>query len=216
MSRRLGRDGGFRVTAMGPCRRAPSVHVSAPRSVDAGYKCVHMTDEMRRDVPGGVGDDGAARESPDGERRRRVADGPEGDGDASGVAVAASGHDRGDAWGGASRGGEERPRGAAHREGDVSGEQHGTRSDAGGDGWARYPKNPRCDCRHALRRQTFCQPANNGKKTYVTGTGYGRSAPQSKRREPTRAGSSVPGRARVVQRPHGPIRLRVRPFPSSG
>ena len=82
---------------------------------------------MRRDVPGGVGDDGAARESPDGERRRRVADGPEGDGDASGVAVAASGHDRGDAWGGASRGGEERPRGAAHREGDVSGEQHGTR-----------------------------------------------------------------------------------------
>ena len=157
MSRRLGRDGGFRVTAMGPCRRAPSVHVSAPRSVDAGYKCVHMTDEMRRDVPGGVGDDGAARESPDGERRRRVADGPEGDGDASGVAVAASGHDRGDAWGGASRGGEERPRGAAHREGDVSGEQHGTRSDAGGDGWARYPKNPRCNCRHALPRQTFCQ-----------------------------------------------------------
>ena len=138
---------------MGPCRRAPSVHVSAPRSVDAGYKCVHMTDEMRRDVPGGVGDDGAAREAPDGERRRRVTDGPEGDGDASGVAVAASGHDRGDAWGGASRGGEERPRGAAHREGDVSGEQHGTRSDAGGNGWARYP-NPRCDCRHALRRQT--------------------------------------------------------------
>ena len=81
---------------------------------------------MRRDVPGGVGDDGAAREAPDGERRRRVTDGPEGDGDASGVAVAASGHDRGDAWGGASRGGEERPRGAAHREGDVSGEQHGT------------------------------------------------------------------------------------------
>ena len=89
---------------------------------------------MRRDVPGGVGDDGAAREAPDGERRRRVTDGPEGDGDASGVAVAASGHDRGDAWGGASRGGEERPRGAAHREGDVSGEQHGTRSDAGGVG----------------------------------------------------------------------------------
>ena len=119
---------------------------------------------MRRDVPGGVGDDGASRESPDGERRRRVADGPEGDGDASGVAVAASGHDRGDAWGGASRGGEERPRGAAHREGDVSGEQHGTRSDGVGDGWARYP-NPRCTRlpTHATRH-TFAKMQTMGKR----------------------------------------------------
>jgi hypothetical protein len=69
-------------------------------------------------------------------------------------------------------------------------------------------------CRHALRAKH--QPSCKQQEKDVNGPGYGRSAPQSTRREPTRAGSSVPGRARVVQRPHGPIRLRVRPFPSSG
>lgn len=87
-----------------------------------------VTAATRRDAPGGVGYGRAAREPTDGERRRRVARGPEGDGDASGdAAVVASGHDRGDARMGASRGGEKRPRGAAYREGDVSGEQHGAR-----------------------------------------------------------------------------------------
>ncbi len=157
MSRRL-EPGGFRVTAMDAEEagedgdtdewpRAVSHRAATPPPVMAA---------TRRDAPGGVGYGCAAREPSEGERRRRVARGPEGDGDASGAAVVASGHDRGDARLGASRGGEERPRGAAHREGDVSGEQHG----AGGccSEWASsrehfYPvRVDECGCAKAAVR----------------------------------------------------------------
>ena len=126
MSRRL-EPGGFRVTAMDAEEAGEDGETDEwPRAVShCAATPPPVMAATRRDAPGGVGYGCAAREPSEGERRRRVARGPEGDGDASGAAVVASGHDRGDARLGASRGGEERPRGAAHREGDVSGEQHG-------------------------------------------------------------------------------------------
>ena len=126
MSRRL-EPGGFRVTAMGAEEAGEDGATDEwPRTVSnrAAIR-PSVTAAMRRDAPGGVGYGCATRDPSDGERRRRVARGPEADGDASGAAVVATGHDRGDARLSASRSGEERPRGAAHREGDMSGEQHG-------------------------------------------------------------------------------------------
>ena len=158
-----------------------------------------VTAATRRDAPGGVGYGRAAREPTDGERRRRVARGPEGDGDASGdAAVVASGHDRGDARMGASRGGEERPRGAAHREGDVSGEQHGARGCC-----SEWRRTASIFILSASLNLWLCD-FNSG-RLLLTPPKMERllpttpATPRSARREPTRAGSSVPKRARVGQ-----------------
>ena len=197
MSRRL-EPGGFRVTAMDAEEAGEDGETDEwPRAVShCAATPPPVMAATRRDAPGGVGYGCAAREPSEGERRRRVARGPEGDGDASGAAVVASGHDRGDARLGASCGSEERPRGAAHREGDVSGEQHG----AGGccSEWASsrehfYPvRVDECGCA-ILTGLLLSDTSKNGAVIEQ------RQHLGSARREPTRAGSSVPKRARVGQ-----------------
>jgi hypothetical protein len=51
----------------------------------------------------------------------------------------------------------------------VSGEQHGTRSDAGGDGWARYPKNPRCAIADTRCRAKHLPTCKQQEKDVCTG-----------------------------------------------